>query len=244
MVLGASGATGKLLVQQLLDSKVEGIGEIEVIAVIRNAESFSKEIKPQENLQLLEASISEASEDFLIPYLKDCDAVFSCLGHNLTCKGIFGKPKLLVTDAVEKIYNAIELINPEHKTKFILMSSSGVSNRDTSEKPPFSQRLVISIIRALLAPHSDNEKAAGFLQQRIGQNHSCIEWVVVRPDSLTNEDKVTDFKVYPSPISNVIFNSGKTSRINVANFMTTLVRDTDLWTKWKGQMPVLYNREG
>ena len=41
MVLGASGATGKLLVQQLLDK------DIQVIAVIRNADSFSKDVKSQ-----------------------------------------------------------------------------------------------------------------------------------------------------------------------------------------------------
>ena len=181
------------------------------------------------------------SVEFLAPYLKECDAVFSCLGHNLTCKGIFGQPRLLVTDAVEKICNTIESINPKHKTKFILMSSSGVSNRDISEKPPLSQHLVISILRILVPPHIDNEKATGYLQQRIGQKHPFIEWVAVRPDSLTNEEQVTDYDVCPSPISNVIFNSGSSSRINIANFMSKLVQDTHLWTKWKGQMPVLYN---
>ena len=237
MVLGASGATGKLLVQQLLDK------EIQVIAVIRNSDSFSKEIKPQTNLQMLEASISVVSEEFLAPYLKECDAVFSCLGHNLTLKGIFGKPRLLVTNAVEKISNTIESTKPKHKIKFILMSSSGVSNHDISEKPPFSQRLVISIIRCFVPPHTDNEKAADFLQHRIGQNHSSIEWVAVRPDSLTNEDKVRDYDVCPSPTSNVIFNSGSSSRINIANFMSNFVQESTLWEKWKGRMPVLYNRK-
>ena len=38
------------------------------------------------------------------------------------------------------------------------------------------------------------------------------------------------------------FNAGKTSRINVGNFMANLINDDDLWNKWKGQMPVIYNK--
>ena len=38
-----------------------------------------------------------------------------------------------------------------------------------------------------------------------------------------------------------IFNAGKTSRINVANFITELVSNEELWNKWKYRMPVIYN---
>jgi len=33
-----------------------------------------------------------------------------------------------------------------------------------------------------------------------------------------------------------------TSRINVANFMAELITDDTLWSTWKGQMPVSYNK--
>jgi nucleoside-diphosphate-sugar epimerase len=235
LIVGASGATGKLLVQQLLQK------DIEVIAIVRTSNSLSKEIDAQSKLQIVEASISEMSDDDLSPYLKECDAVLSCLGHNLTFKGMFGKPRWLVTDAVEKISRTIESIDLNRKIKLILMNTTGNSNRDIPEKPPLSQRCVISILRLLLPPHVDNEKAADFLRLRIGHKHKCIEWAAVRPDSLTNEDSVTEYDIYLSPIRNAIFDSAPTSRINVANFMSNLVVNADLWNEWKGKMPVVYN---
>ncbi len=235
LVLGASGTTGILLVQQLLKN------DIEVIAIVRNSNSLTNEIDIQSKLQVVEASISEMSDDELTPYLMECDTVLSCLGHNLTFKGMFGNPRLLVTNAIEKISQTIESIGLNRKIKIILMNTTGNSNRDIPETPPFSQKCVISILRLLLPPHVDNEKAADFLRLHVGHKHKCIEWVAVRPDSLTNEDIVTEYDIHPSPIRNAIFDSAPTSRINVANFMSNLAANTELWNKWKGQMPVIYN---
>ncbi|MEZ6049708.1 MAG: NAD(P)-dependent oxidoreductase, partial [Planctomycetaceae bacterium] len=60
---------------------------------------------------------------------------------------------------------------------------------------------------------------------------------------LINEAGVTPHDLHPSPIRSALFNSGKTSRINAAHFMVDLLDDDSLWTKWKGEMPVIYNRE-
>lgn len=62
----------------------------------------------------------------------------------------------------------------------------------------------------------------------------------VRPDGLTTEEEVTDYEIHPSPIRSAIFNAGKTSRINVGHFMADPIHDNELWTKGKGQMPVIY----
>ena len=75
-----------------------------------------------------------------------------------------------------------------------------------------------------------------------GSKDGTIEWVAVRPDSLTNEDKVTEYELYSSPIRSAIFDAGKTSRINVGHFMADLITENDIWRKWKGQMPVIYNK--
>ncbi|HRX04286.1 MAG TPA: NAD(P)-dependent oxidoreductase, partial [Anaerolineae bacterium] len=88
-----------------------------------------------------------------------------------------------------------------------------------------------------------NEAAADYLRAGIGQNDPSIEWVAVRPDNLIDEDKVTRYEVYPSPIRSGIFDPGKTSRINVGHFMAQLITDNDTWKRWKGQMPVIYNAE-
>jgi len=235
LVLGASGATGRLLVQRLLQK------DIEVIAIVRNSNSLTNIDDSHSNLQIVEAEISEMQASDLTQYLTECEAVLSCLGHNLTFRGMFGHPRRLVTDAIKKVSSAIESISPNKKIKIILMNTTGNSNRGIPEKPPFSQRVVISLLRLLLPPHVDNEKAADFLRLRVGQNHNHIEWVAVRPDGLINEDSVTQYDINASPIRNVIFDAGSTSRINVADFMSELAVNSELWNMWKGQMPVIYN---
>ncbi len=235
LVVGASGATGRLLVQILLQK------EIKVVAIVRASAPLTNLVGSHLNLQIVEAEISKMSESDLAQHLKGCDAVLSCLGHNLTFKGMFGHPKRLVTDAIGKITRTIESISPSKKINLVLMNTTGNSNRDIPEKPHLSQRLVISLLRLLLPPHVDNEKAADFLRLRVGQNHKTIEWAAVRPDSLINEGNVTPYEIYPSPIRNAIFDAAPTSRINVAEFMSELVINSDLWSRWKGKMPVIYN---
>jgi len=103
--------------------------------------------------------------------------------------------------------------------------------------------MVIGLLRLLLPPHTDNEKAADYLRTQIGQDDEMIEWAAVRPDNLIDSDMVTEYELYPSPVRSAIFNSGRTSRINVGHFMADLITDDALWNKWKGQMPVIYNKE-
>lgn len=154
---------------------------------------------------------------------------------------MFGKPRLLVTDTVQCICRAIKSNETGNPVKVILMNTIGNSNRDIPEIPPLSQRFVIAILRVLLPPHVDNEKAADYLRTQIGQNDKDVEWVAVRPDALTDEKEVTEYDVQRSPIRNAIFDSGAASRINVGNFMAELVINENAWLKWKGQMPVIYN---
>jgi hypothetical protein len=88
----------------------------------------------------------------------------------------------------------------------------------------------------------DNEKAADYLRTRIGQKDGMIEWVAVRPDGLANENSVTEYELHASPVRSAIFDAGKTSRINVSHFMADLITDNDRWEKWRGRMPVIYNK--
>ncbi|MGB5359344.1 MAG: NAD(P)-dependent oxidoreductase, partial [Eudoraea sp.] len=111
-----------------------------------------------------------------------------------------------------------------------------------NEPISFAQKCVIGLLRLLLPPHVDNEQAADYFRTQVGQNNQFIEWVTVRPDGLIDEDQVTDYVIHPSPIRSAIFNAGKTSRINVGNFMANLISDGNLWNKWKGRMPVIYNK--
>lgn len=236
LVVGASGATGKHLVEQLLNTKQK------VKVIVRSSEKLPESWKNNDQLTIIQARVSKLSEDEMVEYLQDCDAVASCLGHNMSLKGIYGKPRKLVTDAVKLLCNAIKKNEPDKPMKFVLMNTTGNSNRDLNESISTGQKFVIGLLRLLLPPHVDNEKAADYLRTEIGQKNNFIEWVAVRPDGLINEDEVTEYEVYPSPTRSAIFDAGKISRINVGHFMAELITENDIWNRWKGQMPVIYNK--
>ena len=235
LVVGSNGATGRLVVAQLLEQNVD------VVAILRPSSQLPEELTSHNNLTVIRAEISELKQNDLIQHLDDCTGVICCLGHNLTFRGVYGQPRLLVTDTIKNICHAIEYINGG-QFKLILMNTTGNSNHDLLKKPPLSQRIVISIIRLLLPPHVDNEKAADFLHLKIGQTHQLIEWTAVRPDGLIDEESVSQYEIHTSPTRNAIFDAGVTSRINVANFMSRLICENELWTQWKGKMPVIYNQ--
>ncbi|GAB1452119.1 SDR family oxidoreductase [Draconibacterium sp.] len=236
LVAGASGATGRHLVEQLLIQKHK------VMAIVRSPEKLPESWRNNENLQIISASILGLSDKEMREYTRDCQAVVSCLGHNLTWKGMYGQPRKLVTDATRRLCVAIKANKPGQAVKFILMNTTGNRNHDLNEPISFAQKCVIGLLRLLLPPHVDNEKAADFLRTEIGQDNQFIEWTAVRPDGLINEDEVTAYEIYPSPTRSAIFDAGKIGRINVAHFMTKLIGDNDLWNQWKGQMPVIYNK--
>lgn len=235
LVIGATGATGKLLVQQLIAR------ELEVKALVRYPEKVAEAWKNHKNLSLVKSSIAEISEHEMAQYLSDCEAVLSCLGHNITLKGIYGKPRKLVTDAVQLITRSVIKHLENHPIKFVLMNTAGNRNRGINEHISFAEKALTGFLRWTLPPHADNEDAAEYLRSAIGQNESAIDWVVVRPDSLVDEEQVSPYSVHPSPVRSAIFNPGKTSRINVADFMAELITNQELWHKWQGQMPVIYN---
>ncbi len=236
LVLGASGATGKCLVEQLLE-----MGQ-NVRIIMRPSSKIPETWKNNKKISIIKANISEIGVKDMAKYSKDCEGIASCLGHNLTMKGLFGKPRNLVTDAVKLSCEAMKINSPDNPLKFVLMNTVGNRNRDLNEPISIGQKLVMALIRLLVPPHSDNEKAADFLRLNIGKKHTLIEWVAIRPDSLIDQDKVTEYEIYNSPTRSALFNPGKTSRINVGHFMAKLILDNELWEQWKGQMPVIYNK--
>lgn len=235
LVLGASGATGKLLVQQLLD-----MGH-HVKVIVRPSSALPPSWDQHQNIAVIKSHLHEMTVDEMAAHLEDCNAAASCLGHNLSLKGMYGEPRKLVTDAVRLVCEAYLKSNPLKTLKIVLMNTAGNSNRDLNEPVSLGQKMMVALIRTLIPPHRDNEEASDYLRLMIGQNHPFIQWAVVRPDTLIDEAKASEYSLHASPTRSAIFNPGKTSRINVGHFMARLVSADDLWNKWKGQMPVLYN---
>lgn len=231
---GATGATGSLLLRTMLNDGHE------IVAVVRSKNRIPEDLQNHPQLQLTEASLLDLSNSELRTLLKGCTAVGICLGHNINFKGIYGKPRMLVRDAVIKL---CETIDTDIPVRFVLMNTSGNRNKERNEKVSVGHHMVVGLLRLLLPPHVDNEQAAAHLQYTIGKNHPNIEWVAVRPDGLIDKKETSEFSIHASPTRDPIFNAGKTSRVNVASFMASLMQGGELWDQWKFEMPVIYNAE-
>ena len=142
--------------------------------IVRSADSVPESWKSNKELSIIQASVSEMSLDKMAEYVNGCDAVASCLGHNLTLKGMYGKPRGLVTDTVKLLCNAINKNASSTPVKFVLMNTSGNRNRDLKEPLSFAHRSVLAILRVLIPPHVDNEKAADYLRTNIGNTQTGV----------------------------------------------------------------------
>ena len=189
LVVGASGATGRLLVEHMLNRGQN------VKVIVRSPDKLPEVLKDRDKLSVIRASVLELSDAEMSQHVSGCCAVASCLGHNMSLKGLYGHPRRLVTDATRRLCKAIKANKPEEPTRFVLMNTAGNSNRDLHEPISFGQKCVIRLLRLLLPPHVDNEKAADYLRTKVGQHDKAIEWVAVRPDGLTDEDRVTEYEV-------------------------------------------------
>jgi nucleoside-diphosphate-sugar epimerase len=235
LVLGASGATGKLVVMQLIKR------QINIRVVVREGALLSAEILDNPLVEIERGNITEFNDSEMISLLQDCNAIVSCLGHNITIRGIFGKPRNLVFDTIRNI-SVIVKEKADKKVKLILMSTTACTNTIAGEKNSVGERIILSILKLLLPPHRDNVKTANYLHKEIGKDNEKIEWIAVRPDTLVNEDNNSAYEVYESPVRSPVFNAGTTSRINVSHFMADLLINERLWREWQYKMPVVYNK--
>jgi nucleoside-diphosphate-sugar epimerase len=230
LVIGATGATGRHVVQMLLDRGQK------VRTIARSKERMEMLLEGDfgDRLIISEASILDLSQSKLDELTSGCDAVVSCLGHIPDFKGIWGEPRKLVTEAVISLTTSIG----SQKTKFILMSADGVANPNgNDDRRPFLERLTLTLLRLLIPPVADNEAAALYVHS-LGKDTS-IEWCVVRPGDLIEGD-VSEYNMTPKPCFG-LFGAGKSTRANVGHSMVQLILNDDEWEKWKFQMPVLTN---
>lgn len=234
LVLGASGATGRLVVQQLVKRNIQ------VRILVRESAIIPRQISYDKNIEILKGNIYDFEIAKIKSLVQGCDSVICCLGHNISFKGIAGPPHKLVYNTVVKIIEALQSLNLN--TKFILMSTTAYTNKKIGEVNPIGEKIVFSLLKVLLPPHKDNMLAADHLVYKLG-SASNVDWVAVRPDSLFDEENVSEYEIHNKKIRSPIFNPGKTSRINVSNFMAELVTNDKLWQEWKYKTPVIYNNE-
>ncbi len=234
LLVGGTGRTGRRALQQLLDRGIS------VRAIVRSNGKLPPDVAGNPNLTVIEASLPSLPEDELQRHLGGCDAVVSCLGHVLSLKGIFGPPRDLVTRATTRLCRGIEAVAPAAPVKFILMSSVSVHRpRGLDTRRGSIERAFLWMLRGVLPPARDNQRAADFLLEKIGPNNDFVQWVVVRPDSLL-PGEVSEHTMHEGLV-NSLFTPGSTNMANVAHVMCELIMNPKMWADWKGKLPVVIN---
>ena len=233
LVVGATGKTGRLVVEQLLAKNHR------VRVVVRSSHRLPAEVLENPSTTVIETSVLELTDQEMAEHVKDCDVVVSCLGHVPDFKGMFAEPRKLCTDATRRLCDAIEENGSLTPTRFILMNTVAVQNPDLKEKRTWFERGLLTLLRHTLPPHRDNETASAHLYRKVGRENQHIEWCCVRPDSLIDAER-SPYDINESPTTGIL-TGGPTARSNVAHFMTELIEDSALWKEWRFRMPVVMN---
>lgn len=134
LVVGATGATGKHVVQQLLDQGHH-------VKVIVRSEARMRQavvVNDPATLRVKEASLLELPPDELQEQVEGTSAVVQCLGHTMSPSGIWGQPRMLVSLATRRLADAIQ--KSSSCNRFILMASDGVAFDGVDEPRPFFEK--------------------------------------------------------------------------------------------------------
>ena len=234
LLVGGTGRTGGRVLQQLLQAGAK------VRVIVRSATRLPAGVADHPNLTILEAELLSLGDDEIARQVGGCDAVISCLGHVISFRGVFGPPFDLASRATARLCRAAQTLGSATPVKFILMSSVSVQRpRRLDTRRTWSERAFMAVLRRLVPPANDNQRAADFLVREIGVADPFVQWVAVRPDSLLDGD-VTEYALHEGLVSG-LFKPASTNMANVAHFMCALVTGATLWETWKGKLPVIVN---
>lgn len=232
LLVGGTGRTGRCVLRQFLQRGVA------VRAIVRSAQRLPEDLAAHPALTVVEADLLSLGDEDLLRHVAGCDAVVSCLGHTISLEGVFGPPHDLVTRAVERLCRAIEASRPDEPVRFILMSSVSVNHpAGLDTRRGALEKALLRVLRALVPPARDNQRAADTLHGRIGTGSPFVRWVAVRPDTLVEGD-VSGYSVHGTLVSS-LFKPDHTSMANVAHFMCELATREDTWEEWAGKLPVI-----
>jgi hypothetical protein len=237
LLVGGTGRTGQRVLEQLLSRSLS------VRVIVRSRHKLPAGTAKDPNLVLVEADLLSLGDEDLQRHVRGCDAVISCLGHVVSVRGVFGPPRDLVTRATKRLCRGIEALQSAEPIKFILMSSVSVNHPGglDTRRGVFDKALVW-LLRGVIPPARDNQRAADFLSETIGTNNPFVQWVVIRPDTLMEGD-VSAYTLHGGLVSSLLA-PDRTNMANVAHWMCELVTNPKAWDEWKGKLPVIINAAG
>ncbi len=195
VVVGASGKTGRLVIEEAVNTGYE------VIAYVRTKESV-KLVHP--NLTIVEGQLNE--KDKLKTVLSGADVCVSTLGGaSLT------KHSRALVEGIDVIVGLLEELKVK---RFIYMSSIGAGSSRYFMPQPFRFFIADLLLRVPLADHTKNEN-------RIMK--SQLDWTILRPGGLIDGAKSETLKHGSESLS--MKGNQTISRASVAAFIVNQLTD-------------------
>jgi len=205
LILGATGRTGKLILEEALKQ------DYEVNCLVREPKKIKKNHK---KLKILKGSPEQISD--LENAIKDCKGIISAL--NISRKSDFPWSKLRTppTFLSNVMKNIILLADKNGLERIVVCSAWGVA--ETEKEIPFWFSWFIKNSNIGVA-YKDHERQENELKK------SKLNWTIVRPTGLTNfkNDKkvIESYNNEPKPKLTI-------SRKNVAKFMVNALKRDEL----------------
>ncbi len=168
-IFGASGRTGKILIEQALSAGHQ------VVAVVRDI----AKITPAQNLEIRSVDISNLEETTKV--LEGVEVVFNCLGSNHLGK----------TDLQEKSIQVILKAMSANGIKRIIVLGASGSLHPSLKHASFGRKIFFWIIRNTFLKHPMRDSGN---QQRILEGSSA-DYTVVLPPRLTDGPYVGKYRV-------------------------------------------------
>jgi putative NADH-flavin reductase len=188
LVIGATGGTGRELVKQALQQ------EHSVTAFVRNPEKLAL---THHNLRIAKGDVTDYSS--VEEAVAGKDAVLCALGTK-----VIGK-NTIQSDGARNIVRAME----KNRVRRLVLESS----LDVGDSKGQLGFLFAHVIRPTLLRNIFKDKE---LQEQIVRE-SPLDWIIVRPAMLTNDERTGKYRVGFPPTDHSI--TRKISRADVADFM-------------------------
>jgi uncharacterized protein YbjT (DUF2867 family) len=196
LVIGATGGTGREVVQQALERGHD------VVAFVRNP---SKSTTAHHRLRVVSGDVMDPAS--LEAAVQGCDAVVCALGH----KRWLGPSKIL-SEGTRNVVRAME----KHGVKRLVVETALGVGDSAGRLGVYYTLFTIPVI----LPFYWYDKGR---QERIVRE-SSLDWIIVRPGQLTNGRKRGAYKHGPR-VGNFVW-SVSISRADVADFMLNQLGDT------------------
>src|ERR1035437_3490996 len=198
VVLGATGATGQLIVSQALEQGHH------VTALARHSEGVAAS-HPQ--LQVVAFDVLNPNVD-LDPVVADADAVLSALGSRER------RPTTVYSSGVQRIAKAMQ---DQGVRRLLCISSDGI---DVPAGLPWPQRVVLCQIIQRIYRH----QYAHMVRMESCLRSSSLDWTVIRAPRLTDGPPMGHTRVF---VIEPILDGGSLRRADLAQFMIDAVNQPE-----------------